>query len=101
MEFTNQDLIKASLRMRQTKLLSVKFVVCGSDVDASGVIYRAHDGFLVNSCLPDALRRLETMVLMGMDMPLGAIGNSCFFCRPYSYTFGKMPERREKDIRDK
>ncbi|MFR9001362.1 MAG: hypothetical protein ACLVIY_14320 [Anaerobutyricum soehngenii] len=53
-----------------------------------------------NSCR-DALRRLETMVLMGMDMPLAAIqGLDCFFSR-HPHTFGETVLNGEKDIRDK
>lgn len=74
-EVTMQDLIKASLRMRPDRII-VGEVRGGEAVSMLQALSTGHSGSFssihANSCR-DALRRLETMVLMGMDMPLGAI----------------------------
>ena len=69
------DLIKASLRMRPTRIIVGEV----SGEEAAALLNAAstgHSGSLStihgNSCR-DALRRLETMVLMGMDIPLRAV----------------------------
>lgn len=72
---TMNDLIKASLRMRPTRIIvgEVRGEEAGALLNASST---GHSGSLStihgNSCR-DALRRLETMVLMGMDIPLRAV----------------------------
>lgn len=74
-EITMQDLIKASLRMRPDRII-VGEVRGAEAVSMLQALSTGHSGSFssihANSCR-DALRRLETMVLMGMDMPLGAI----------------------------
>ena len=74
-EVTMQDLIKASLRMRPDRII-VGEVRGAEAVSMLQALSTGHSGSFssihANSCR-DALRRLETMVLMGMDMPLGAI----------------------------
>ena len=74
-EITMQDLIKASLRMRPDRII-VGEVRGAEAMSMLQAISTGHSGSFssihANSCR-DALRRLETMVLMGMDMPLGAI----------------------------
>lgn len=74
-EITIRDLIRASLRMRPTRLIVGE--VRGSEaVDMLQCLNTGHDGSLstghANSA-SDMLYRLETMVLMGMDLPLAAI----------------------------
>lgn len=70
-----QDLIKASLRMRPTRLI-VGEVRDGAALDMLTAMNTGHDGSLStghgNSAL-DMLRRLETMVLMAVEMPIEAI----------------------------
>ena len=72
---TMNDLIKASLRMRPTRIIvgEVRGEEAGALLNAAST---GHSGSLStihgNSCR-DALRRLETMVLMGMELPLQAI----------------------------
>lgn len=74
-EITMQDLIKASLRMRPDRII-VGEVRGAEAMSMLQSLSTGHSGSFssihANSCR-DALRRLETMVLMGMDMPLGAI----------------------------
>ncbi len=70
-----QDLIKASLRMRPTRLI-VGEVRDGAALDMLTAMNTGHDGSLStghgNSAL-DMLRRLETMILMAVEMPIEAI----------------------------
>ena len=74
-EITMQDLIKASLRMRPDRII-VGEVRGAKAMSMLQALSTGHSGSVssihANSCR-DALRRLETMVLMGMDMPLAAI----------------------------
>ena len=71
-EITMQDLIKASLRMRPDRII-VGEVRGAEAMSMLQALSTGHSGSFssihANSCR-DALRRLETMVLMGMDMPL-------------------------------
>lgn len=72
---TIRDLIRTSLRMRPTRLI-VGEVRGGEALDLLQCLNTGHDGSLstghANSAR-DMLSRLETMVLMGMDLPLSAI----------------------------
>lgn len=72
---TIRDLIKASLRMRPDRIIVGE--VRGSEaIDMVQAMNTGHDGSLstghANSAL-DMLSRLETMILMGMELPLPAI----------------------------
>lgn len=74
-EITIRDLIRASLRMRPERLIVGE--VRGSEaIDMLQCLNTGHDGSLstghANSA-SDMLYRLETMVLMGMELPLAAI----------------------------
>lgn len=70
-----RDLIRASLRMRPDRII-VGEVRGEEAVDLLQSMNTGHDGAMSsghsNSSM-DMLRRLETMVLMGMDMPIQAI----------------------------
>ena len=72
---TIRDLIKASLRMRPDRIVVGE--VRGSEaIDMMQCLNTGHDGSMstghANSCT-DMLGRLETMILMGMELPLMAI----------------------------
>lgn len=72
---TIRDLIKASLRMRPDRIVVGE--VRGSEaIDMMQCLNTGHDGSMstghANSCR-DMLSRLETMILMGMELPLMAI----------------------------
>lgn len=74
-EITIRDLIKASLRMRPDRIIVGE--VRGSEaIDMIQSLNTGHDGSLstghANSAR-DMLSRLETMILMGMDLPLSAV----------------------------
>lgn len=74
-EISIRDLIRTSLRMRPDRIIVGE--VRGSEaIDMIQALNTGHDGSLstgrANSAR-DMLYRLETMVLMGMDLPLAAI----------------------------
>ncbi len=74
-EINIRDLIKASLRMRPDRII-VGEVRGGEAFDMLQALNTGHDGSLstghANSA-KDMLSRLETMALMGMELPLSAI----------------------------
>lgn len=74
-EVTIRDLIKASLRMRPDRVI-VGEVRDAAAIDMLSAMNTGHDGSLstghANSA-EDMIVRLETMVLMGMDLPLEAV----------------------------
>lgn len=74
-EITIRDLIRAALRMRPNRII-VGEVRGPETIDMIQAMSTGHKGSLStgHSDSPqDMLRRLETMVLMGMDIPLSAI----------------------------
>ena len=74
-EITIRDLIRAALRMRPDRII-VGECRGAEALDMLQAMNTGHDGSLstghANSC-EDMLHRLETMVLMGMELPLTAI----------------------------
>ena len=74
-EISIRDLIKTALRMRPDRII-VGEVGGGEVIDMLQAMNTGHDGSLstghANSS-KDMITRLETMVLMGMDLPLPAI----------------------------
>lgn len=72
---TIRDLVKTSLRMRPDRII-VGEVRGGECLDVLQAYNTGHDGSIstghANSCT-DMISRLETMVLMGMELPLSAI----------------------------
>lgn len=74
-EITIRDLIKTSLRMRPDRIV-VGEVRAGEALDMLQAMNTGHDGSLSTghaNSPADMFSRLETMVLMGCDMPLMAI----------------------------
>ena len=74
-EVTIRDLIKSALRMRPDRII-VGEVRSAEAIDMLQALNTGHDGSLSTghaNCPKDMLSRLETMVLMGMDLPLPAI----------------------------
>ncbi len=72
---TIRDLIKSSLRMRPDRII-VGEVRSAEAIDMLQALNTGHDGSLSTghaNSPGDMLSRLETMVLMGMDLPLPAI----------------------------
>lgn len=74
-EITIRDLIRAALRMRPDRII-VGECRGAEALDMLQAMNTGHDGSLstghANSC-EDMIRRLETMVLMGMELPVTAI----------------------------
>lgn len=74
-EITIRDLIRTSLRMRPNRII-VGECRGAETLDMLQAMNTGHDGSIstghANSS-QDMLKRLETMVLMGMDLPLSAI----------------------------
>lgn len=72
---TIRDLLKASLRMRPDRII-VGEIRGGEAIDMIQALNTGHDGSLstghANSAA-DMLSRMETMVLMGMELPLAAV----------------------------
>ena len=73
-EITVRDLIKSSLRMRPTRIIvgEVRGEECVDMLQAMNTGHISMSTGHANSA-KDMLSRLETMVLMGMDIPLSAI----------------------------
>lgn len=74
-EVTIRDLIKSALRMRPTRII-VGEVRSAEAIDMLQALNTGHDGSLSTghaNSPEDMLSRLETMVLMGMEIPLPAI----------------------------
>ncbi|WMC94348.1 CpaF family protein [Kineothrix sp. MB12-C1] len=74
-EITIRDLIKTSLRMRPTRII-VGEVRGGEAIDMMQCLNTGHDGSMSTghgNNSRDMLSRLETMILMGMDLPIPAI----------------------------
>lgn len=75
MEITIRDLIKTSLRMRPDRIVVGE--VRGSEaVDLLQCLNTGHDGSMStghSNSAADMISRLETMVLMGMDLPIEAV----------------------------
>lgn len=74
-EITIRDLIRTSLRMRPDRII-VGEIRGAEAIDMLQAMNTGHDGSLSTghaNSPGDMLSRLETMVLMGMDLPLAAI----------------------------
>lgn len=74
-EVNIRDLIKTSLRMRPSRII-VGEIRGGEALDLLQALNTGHDGSMSTghgNSPKDMLSRIETMVLMGMDMPLPAI----------------------------
>ena len=73
--YTTRDLVKNALRMRPDRIIVGE---CRGDeaVDMLQAMNTGHSGSMTtihaNTC-PDAVARLETMVLMGTEIPLAAV----------------------------
>ena len=97
-EITIRDLIRTSLRMRPTRLI-VGEVRGGEALDLLQCLNTGHDGSLstghANSA-KDMLSRLETMVLMGMDLPISAIRRQIASGIDIIVQLGRLRDRTRK-----
>ena len=74
-QVTIRDLVKSSLRMRPTRII-VGEIRDAAAIDLLSAMNTGHDGSLSTghaNSPRDMLNRLETLVLMGMDIPLAAV----------------------------
>ena len=91
-----KDLIKASLRMRPDRLI-VGEVRDGAALDMLTAMNTGHDGSIstghANSAV-DMLHRLETMVLMAVDMPMTSIQAQIASAIDIVIHLGRLRDRR-------
>ena len=95
---TIRDLIKSALRMRPDRIVVVD--VRGSEaIDMIQAMNTGHDGSMstghANSA-GDMLARLETMILMGMDLPLPAIRGQIASAIDLIVHLGRLRDRSRK-----
>lgn len=95
---TIRDLIKTALRMRPSRLI-VGECRGAEALDVLQAMNTGHDGSLstghANSC-KDMISRLETMVLMGMGMPLAAIRSQIASGIDILVHLGRMRDKSRK-----
>lgn len=95
---TIRDLIRTALRMRPERII-VGECRGAEAMDVLQAMNTGHDGSLssghANSC-QDMLSRLETMVLMGMDLPLSAIRSQIASGIDILVHLGRMRDKTRK-----
>ena len=93
-----RDLIRASLRMRPDRII-VGEVRGGEAIDMMQALNTGHDGSMstghANSA-SDMLLRLETMILMGMELPIPAIRRQIASGVDIVVHLGRMRDRSRK-----
>lgn len=99
-EISIRDLIKAALRMRPDRII-VGEIRGKEAIDLLQAMNTGHDGSLStghsNSAL-DMLYRIETMVLMGMDIPIAAIRQQVASAIDIMIHLGKLQDNSRKVI---
>ena len=97
-EITIRDLIRAALRMRPSRII-VGECRGAEALDVLQAMNTGHDGSLstghANSC-KDMIARLETMVLMGMELPLPAIRSQIASGIDLFVHLGRLRDRSRK-----
>lgn len=99
-EITIRDLIKASLRMRPDRII-VGEVRGAEALDMVQSLNTGHDGSMSTghgNSPKDMLARLETMVLMGADIPLNAIRSQLAAGIDIMVHLARMPDKTRKVI---
>jgi pilus assembly protein CpaF len=96
-EITIRDLIKSSLRMRPTRIVvgEVRGEECVDMLQAMNTGHISMSTGHANSA-SDMLSRLETMVLMGMDIPLSAIRGQIASGIDIIVQLGRLRDRTRK-----
>ena len=97
-DITIRDLIKSALRMRPDRIL-VGEVRAEEAIDMLQALNTGHEGSLTTAhanSTKDMLSRLETMVLMGMDLPLEAIRRQIASGLDILVHLGRMRDRSRK-----
>ncbi len=97
-EITIRDLIRASLRIRPNRVIVGE--VRGSEtIDLLQAMNTGHDGSISTghaNSPQDMLSRLETMVLMGMEIPLQAVRRQIASALDIIVHVGRMRDRTRK-----
>lgn len=97
-EISIRDLIKTALRMRPDRII-VGEVRGAEAVDMMQCLNTGHDGSMstghANSA-PDMLSRLESMILVGMEMPLNAIRKQISSGLDIIVHLGRLRDRSRK-----
>lgn len=99
-EITIRDLIKTSLRMRPDRII-VGEVRGAEALDMVQSLNTGHDGSMSTghgNSPKDMLARLETMVLMGADIPLNAIRSQLATGIDIMVHLARMPDKTRKVI---
>lgn len=95
---TIRDLIRSSLRMRPDRII-VGEVRGGEAIDMIQAMNTGHDGSMstghANSAR-DMMARLETMVLMGMDLPVAAIRSQITAAVDIVVHLGRLRDRSRR-----
>lgn len=97
-QVTIRDLIKASLRMRPDRII-VGEVRGGEAIDMIQAMNTGHDGSMSTghaNSTTDMLSRLETMTLMGIDLPIPAIRGQLASGIDVIVHLGRMRDRSRK-----
>ncbi|MBO5521617.1 MAG: CpaF family protein [Eubacterium sp.] len=97
-QVTIRDLIKASLRMRPDRII-VGEVRGGEAIDMIQAMNTGHDGSMSTghaNSTTDMLARLETMTLMGIDLPIPAIRGQLASGIDVIVHLGRMRDRSRK-----
>ena len=100
-EISIRDLIKSALRMRPTRIIVGE--VRGSEaIDMLQSLNTGHCGASSghSNSPEDMLSRLETMVLMGMDIPLTAIQRQIASAIDIIIHLGRLRDRSRKSFTD-
>lgn len=99
-EVTIRDLIKTSLRMRPDRII-VGEVRGGETLDMLQAMNTGHDGSMSTghaNSPRDMLTRLETMVLMGIDIPLLAIRSQIASALDVIVHLGRLRDKSRKVV---
>lgn len=95
---TIRDLIKTSLRMRPDRII-VGEVRGSESIDMLQAMITGHDGSMStghSNGPEDMILRLETMVLMGLDMPVAAIRNQIASAIDIIVHLGRLRDKSRK-----
>lgn len=95
---TIRDLIKTALRMRPDRIV-VGEVRGEEAVDLLQAMNTGHDGSIStghSNSAADMISRLETMVLMGMDLPIAAIRQQIASALDIIIHLGRLRDKRRK-----
>ena len=97
-QVTIRDLIRSALRMRPTRIV-VGEIRDATAIDMLTAMNTGHDGSLSTghaNSPKDMLNRLETLVLMGMDIPLPAIRQQISSAIDIIVHLGRLRDRTRK-----